>query len=281
MTTVGTCALSVCLIGGLYYGQFATRVDSVRVDAMVTVDGKPLTGLVAEDFEVRDNGVLQSVRLVGTSASRVDVVLALDMSASVAGPRLAALRKAGDSLLDRLQPDDRAALLTFSHVVAGRQPLTTNLPRVRRALSTQQAAGGSFVIDGLVAALGLIEPGTSRNLLIVFTDGIDTGSWLASETAIDAAKRSEAVVYAVSTAGPATSEALRQIAVESGGRVLDADAASLDASFVRILDEFRQRYLLAYTHKEPPAPGWHRIQVRVNKRGATVRTRTGYIVPRP
>ena len=43
---------------------FGRRVDSVRVDVLVTDKGAPMTGLTSADFEVTDNGVAQEVTSV-------------------------------------------------------------------------------------------------------------------------------------------------------------------------------------------------------------------------
>jgi hypothetical protein len=48
------------------------------------------------------------------------------------------------------------------------------------------------------------------------------------------------------------------------------------AAFLRILDEFRHRYLISYTPKGVPLDGWHAVTVRVNRDGVKVKARSGY-----
>jgi hypothetical protein len=74
-------------------------------------------GLTAADFELRDNGVVQTID-VADSDVPVNAVLAPDTSASTAGQRQKDLIAASQALLDGLKPADRAALTTFSHAVA-------------------------------------------------------------------------------------------------------------------------------------------------------------------
>ena len=50
----------------------------------------------------------------------------------------------------------------------------------------------------------------------------------------------------------------------------------LEAAFVQILEEFRQRYLLSYSPTGVTKPGWHKIEVRVKRRGVTAQARPGY-----
>ena len=125
---------SVVLTAALGAQTFKSRVESVRLDVLVTAGGEPVQGLSADDFEVRDNGERQQVTMIAAGALPLDVVLALDMSASLTPDRLDALRTASSALLDALEADDRAALATFSHAIVRRQPLTHEHVLVRRAM---------------------------------------------------------------------------------------------------------------------------------------------------
>ena len=107
--------LGTGLTAGPQQPTFSSRVEAVRVDVLVTDRGKAVTGLRPEDFEVKDEGVLQEIDLVQLDRVPLNVVLGLDVSESVNGERLEHLQSAGTSLLRGLQKDDRAALLTFSH----------------------------------------------------------------------------------------------------------------------------------------------------------------------
>jgi VWFA-related protein len=119
------------------------------------------------------------------------------------------------------------------------------------------------------------EPG--RTLLIVFTDGIDTSSWLTDTRVLDAARRSNVVAYGVSTAGVAKRSFLREFADRTGGATFEvASETDLRATFVRILDEFRQRYVISFT-PSVASSGWHPLTVRVRGRGVVVRARAGYV----
>lgn len=65
---------------------FSSRAVGVRVDVMVTDGRTSVGGLTAADFELRDNGVLQTVQLLD-STEPINVVLAFDVSASAGGER--------------------------------------------------------------------------------------------------------------------------------------------------------------------------------------------------
>jgi Ca-activated chloride channel homolog len=271
----------VVLCGAALAGQaqppsFSAKVEAVRVDALVTDRGQPVLGLTPTDFEVLDNGVPQQVDLVSYEQIPLNVVLALDMSGSVAGDRLDHLRAAGATVLSALEKDDQAALVTFSHVVTLAARLTTDVATVREALDRAVGAGNTALADGAYAGLIVGESDVGRALLIVFSDGLDTVSWLTPEIVIETAKRSDVVVYGVAVGG-GKPEFLRELASLTGGRLLEVDrTANLSAIFLEVLQEFRQRYLLSYTPRGVARDGWHRLEVKVRRR-ATVKARPGYL----
>jgi len=256
---------------------FSAKRESVRVDVLVTDRGKVVTGLGAGDFDVRDNGVSQAIDLVSFQQIPLNVFLALDTSASVSGERLTDLQTAGHALLDRLAQDDRSALLTFSHMVRLREGLTGATARVRQALTGVQPLGDTALVDGAYTAIMLDPLDGGRNLLLVFSDGLDTASWLTPERVLDSAKRSDFVVYGVSSRGPEESKFLEDLTELTGGTTLKIESTrDLSATFLKILDEFRQRYLISYSPTGVPAGGWHRLDVRVKGRRVTVKSRAGY-----
>jgi hypothetical protein len=116
---------------------FTSKVEAVRVDVLVTDRGQPVLGLDPSDFEIEDNGVAQQVDLVSFEQIPLNVILALDMSDSVAGERLENLRAAGTAAISALRKNDQAAIVTFSHVVVRGAALTADLAPVKRALRTR------------------------------------------------------------------------------------------------------------------------------------------------
>jgi VWFA-related protein len=257
---------------------FTTRIESVRVDVLVLDGGRPIPGLKPADFEVLDNGVAQQVELVSFENIPLNVVLALDMSDSVAGERLEQLQDAGRAVLGGLTRGDQAAVVTFSHAVTLAAPLTADIATVRNALDEAWGVGNTSLADGVYAAMMVGEADAGRALVIVFSDGLDTSSWLGDERVLDAAKRGDAVAYAVSVGATGSSSFLREIASLTGGTAYKLDSTrDLRTTFLRILDEFRHRYLVSYTPHGVARDGWHRLEVRVKNRHATIKARPGYL----
>jgi Ca-activated chloride channel family protein len=256
--------------------NFATRREVVRVDVLVTDKGQPVRGLTTADFDVLDNGIAQRVDLVSFEQVPLNVVLVFDTSGSVSDERLGHMREAGSAVLKGLTTNDQAALLTFSHVVAQRAALTGRLETVRAALTFTPPEGDTALVDAMYTAMMVGESDAGRSLVIVFSDGVDTASFLPAESVLDTAKRSDVVVYGVSV-GPRV-RFLRDISAFTGGTVFDVDSTrNLSATFERILEEFRHRYLVSYSPERVPGGGWHRLEVRLKNRGARVQARPGYM----
>jgi Ca-activated chloride channel homolog len=257
---------------------FSSRVDAVRVDVLVTDNGKPVPGLTRGDFEMLDNGVLQQVDVVSFDQVPLNVVLAFDMSSSVEGDRRERLLGGADQLLAGLKRNDQAALVTFSHVVNRGTKLTGDLAAVREALARAEGIGDTALVDGAFAGIMVGESDVGRGLLIVFSDGLDTSSWLAPASVLDTARRSGVVAYAVSLKSRIRPEFLEELTSLTGGRLFEVERTqNLDAIFLAVLEEFRHRYLVSYTPRGVSRTGWHPLEVRLKGRRATVKARPGYL----
>ena len=277
---------------------FRVEAEEVRLDVLVTEKGKPVPGLSAADFEVFDNGVRQEIQYVTLQKQTpVGATLVFDMSWSVSGELLGHLKDAAREFLGNLGEEDHAALITFNNAVILRSPHTRDLAKIRAALDRAEPFGNSSLFDGSYAGLIVAESRPDPPLLIIFSDGRDTFSWLTEEAVLETAKRSEAVVYAVSAGRLpnrtfSTPESLfqarggklqgnsflRELTDFTGGSLIGVESTrDLTAVFLGILEEFRQRYLLTYRPRGVSESGWHKLEVRVKLRSAKVSARPGYL----
>jgi VWFA-related protein len=268
---------------------FRAEVDLVRVDVLVTRNGSPVRGLTAADFEVWDGGRLQTLEPIHEDDTPIDVVLVLDVSRSVTGPKLSALRDAAGAFLDGLHastndslvnPDgDRAALLVFHQEVRLVGPITPALYRVGQALQRVTPGGSTALVDATYSGLRLLGPGPRRAVVVVFSDGLDSLSWLNAAQVVETASRSEARVYAVVARrkGDPENAFLREVTRTTGGRVWKAHSEKeLQARFLDILADIRSRYVLRYAPRDVAFPGWHALEVRLKQGKGEVLARPGY-----
>jgi VWFA-related protein len=257
---------------------FASRVNTVRVDVSVRQSGRAIEGLVAADFEVLDNGVRQQVDFAALDQMPVNVVLALDMSGSVQGARLDQLRDASARLVEMLGPAERAAVVAFTDVVAIRSDFTADKNTLLAALQRPVEGTDTALLDATHTALVLGGLRTGRPVVIVFSDGTDTASFLSDDLVLDTARRAGPVAYAVASVRDGPNDFLDSLVRLTGGRRLEvASLERLSDTFAEILNESRERYLLSYTPTGVAAGGWHDVIVRVPGRRAEVRARPGYL----
>jgi VWFA-related protein len=258
---------------------FSSRTEAVRVDVLATDNnGQPILGLGPSDFELLDAGVPQQIDIVSFDEIPLNVILVLDTSVSMWGEPLVDLQNAGRTLLAGLMSTDSAALITFSHVVALGTGLTTEFDRVRSALDRAEASGDTALFDAGYTAMMLAQSDVGRSLVIVFSDGLDTSSWLSDASVLETARRSDAVVYAVSVGENPRRTFLDDLGDATGGTLFKIGSTrDLGAAFLRVIQEFRRRYLLSYSPSGVTKSGWHRLDVRVKGRKAIVRARPGYL----
>ena len=273
--------------------QFKSGVDLVRVDVLVTEDGKPVRGLTRSDFELRDNGQLQDVDAVYGEDQPLDVVLLLDVSGSLQGVALDSLKRAALGAVDGLRPDDRVRLLAFSHRIFVADATAGDTAAVQSAILRLDAGGSTALCDALYATLAMTLGSPRRTVALLFSDGRDNRSWLSAQAVTQVARESDVVVYAIAfkpewrssemSASTITSEPdrafLGMLSGSTGGRLVwEHESRRLPTLFEDLLEEMRGRYLLTYYPKRAGGSGWHKIAVQLKTRKGDVLARAGYTV---
>jgi VWFA-related protein len=258
---------------------FRAGIARVRIDALVTHDNRPVTGLAAGDFELKDNGVVQTIEM-STTAGSVAVAIALDVSGSIEDDGLEDLLHASEALADALEPDDQAWLVTFNDEFRLRAGPVTDPAPIKRALDRVRAGGGTSMWDALFASVSLVAGTAGRSLVILFTDGADSTSWLDEKRAVEALSRADVVVETVRPRTAAFGLApLEAVARAPGGAVRAAERQERMAQqFVNLLREFRLSYVLTYVPTGVALDGWHDVEVRLKNKRGRVRAKSGYYV---
>jgi Ca-activated chloride channel homolog len=304
-------SLALVLLGGAVARsqpiEFPSSVEAVYVDVFVNHNGAPVAGLTGDNFELRDGGVRQKVSVVGHESLPLLAVLALDVSSSVTGEKADALHKGARAFMAGLRPSDRLVLLSFNKEV--RRLADPREPGLAHSvLDGFTGAGTTSLYDALYVALRI--PGrTERAVLVLFTDGEDNSSWFDERVVKRMAEESNVLIHVVGVVpiearawimeeALATEQALatgarraasspepeyvgrlKQIAEVTGGRFWTADSPSqLEQAFLAVLAAMKTRYILRYEPGTAPAPGFHRLEIKLRGAKGTVHARTGYFV---
>ena len=243
-----------------------------------------------------DNGVAQKVDAVSSDTLSIDVTLVLDLSESMKGALLDGLKAATRQFTPLLRASDTVRVIGVQHVIE--QVIRAQPGDARIAVEAFSARGSTALHDGLLAALLRRTAPDRRALVLAVTDGLDTASFSGREVLESVAKRADATVHIlfmvesyrarqqlVTPSGRFTGEspenlvsAFRAIAESTGGLLVPMDPKeSLSAAFKRTVEDFRQAYVLRYTPRNVPLPGWHDLSIRVARAGRyEVRARRGY-----
>jgi len=287
-------ALAAAVLARAQQVSFKARVDLVRVDVLVTDQGRPVSGLTRSDFEVRDNGRVQEIDAVFGAPQPLEVVLVLDVSASLHGQPFDHVKQAAWAAVEGLQAGDHIRLLTFSHRITMGAAEAAGAAAMRTTIERLEASGNTSMFDALYSALAMAVGGPRRTVVLLFSDGRDNRSWLSAAAVVQAARESDTVVYAVAYkppwrsasdyAGPGIAsgpdkDLLTKLANDTGGRLIwEDDSSRLPEVFQRLLAEVRSRYLLTYYPQDVSRTGWHALSVRLKDKAGKVVARPGYIV---
>jgi Ca-activated chloride channel family protein len=289
--------------------MFRGRADVVRVFVTVTDrDGRLVTALAQDQFEVRDEGKPQPIVLFDNTPQPIRLIVMLDVSGSMEG-NLPLLRAAAEQLFARLRPDDAVRVGSFGDDVAISEMFTRDAGALRAALpgSINPNAPTPLwrALDQAMEAFG--SEGDQRRVVLVFSDGKDSGFTgfrqpVASQAGvIDSALRDDVMVYAIGLRsrgrrpmvpgmGPEGLQAamtadlpdpgLARVAEETGGGYAELrPGEDLAAAFARVADELHGQYLLGYA--PPKRDGKvHDVSVRVTAKGLKARAKKSYVAPK-
>ena len=271
------------------------RVSTQTVPLYVTVtdpDRRLVPGLVRDDFEVYDNGKLQTLTQFDNQATPITVAVMLDTSGSMT-LALDLVKQAAEQFFIRLHPEDAAKVGAFNdkleiHPPQG-APFTNNRDQLIRMMKELDFGYPTRLFDALDFGMEQLRGVDGRKVVLVFTDGEDTASKLGSGEVLDRARVEEVMVYAIGLetemnfdgrrVRSSPDRALRRLSEETGGghfilRVNESD--KLNETFTRVAQELHSQYILGFTPQALDGKV-HKLEVRIKKPGLTARSRKSYV----
>ena len=186
--------------------SFRGGVELINVTATVTDDdGRFVSGLRKEDFDVFEDGERQEVTHFSSDRVPVSLGIVLDASGSMTPDKMSAARSAIDRFIyDLLGKDDELFFLEFANRPDLVQEWTTDRRAISRAVARVTPAGGTAMYDAIAEALPMAGIGRpSKKAILVISDGNDTNSRLSIGELRQLIRESEVLVYALGVDGTA------------------------------------------------------------------------------
>jgi VWFA-related protein len=289
----------------------AISVDVDVVSVLATVRDKKgglIPNLGKPDFTILEDGKAQQIKYF---AKETDLPLTLGLLVDVSGSQRNLIeierRAASAFFASVLRKKDMAFLISFGEESELLQDYTNSSRLLNEGLNRLRVSSGvggihpgpvptisqprgTVMFDAVyLAAAEKLKSEVGRKAVVLITDGVDQGSRLTRARAIEAAQRSDAVIYSIYYSDPRAyggngfgggggEGELRKMSEETGGRVFKVDRKnSLEDVFRQLQDEMRSQYSIGYTPSNDRKDGNYRqLEIKVANKDYKVQARKGY-----
>jgi VWFA-related protein len=291
------------------------KVDVDLVNILTSVRDKRgalIPSLQKEDFTILEDGKAQTIKYF---TKETDLPLTIGLLVDVSGSQRNLIdieRSAASQFFrDVLRKKDLAFLIMFGEENELLQDYTGSARLLTEGLSQLRVSSGvSGIHPGPVPTMGdprgtvlydavflaadeKLKGEVGRKVIVVITDGVDQGSRMTRNQAIEAAQKSDTVIYSIDYSDPRAygpfggggggEGELHKMSDETGGRVYKVDRRhSLEDVFKELQDEMRSQYSMAYTPtNEVKDGGYRHLEVRLANKELKAQARKGYYAIKP
>jgi Ca-activated chloride channel family protein len=269
--------------------KIKVTTESVPVYTTVTDTEKRLVSdLVLDDFEILDNGKVQTINVFENKPTPITATVMIDTSGSMTAS-LDLVKNGAEQFLLRLLPEDKAQVGEFSDKIKFHPgSFIDDRDRLVYLLKNELDFGyPTRLYDAVDESLAVLEPMDGRRVVLVFTDGDDTASKVGLGKVMDRARAKDVMVYAIGLENEyfngqqrvrsSPDRGLKKLAEDTGGGFfLLKRTADLGDTFTRVAQELHSQYVLGFS-PEALDGKVHKLEVRVKKSGMTARARKSYV----
>jgi VWFA-related protein len=296
------------------------KVDVDVVSLLASVRDKK-GGLIAtlqkDDFTVLEDGKPQAIKYF---TKETDLPLTIGLLVDVSGSQRNLIeieRSAASQFFTQvLRKKDEAFLISFGEESELLQDYTGSPRLLKEGLNQLRVSSGvggihpgpvptigqprgTVLYDAIyLAANDKLRSEVGRKVIVVITDGVDQGSRLTRNQAIEAAQKADAVIYSIDYSDPGAyggfgrfgglgggggEGELRKMSDETGGHVYKVDRKhTLDDVFRELQEEMRSQYSIGYTPTNDVKDGSYRhLDIRLANKDLKAQARKGYFAIKP
>src|SRR5262245_9817098 len=274
LVSVLAAAAAVALPAARQQPTFKSGARTVAVFATVTdKDGRLVPNLSREDFEIKDDGKVQSLAVFSNEVQPITVVVLLDRSGSMQG-NVGLVERAAAAFVDKLDAADKARIGIFAErIEIAPSEFTSDHRELRSVLQSDRPVRGPTplwnAIDESFTAMAQQE---GRRVVLVFSDGGDAPNFgFKNRSVMDVMRRAQKedmMVYAIGRATTVmTGRSMRggvggmtgsmtqvrpdpslfAVAEDTGGGYFELSRAeNLAQTFAQVADELHHQYALGF-----------------------------------
>jgi VWFA-related protein len=275
--------------------------------------GGLIPNLTKADFDIAEDGKPQTIKYF-TAESNLPLTLGILIDSSGSQARVLDMEKqvGGNFLSEILREKDLAFVIGFDVNVDLLQDFTSSVPTLKRGMNNASinTGGGGGGIPGMgggpvptangprgtllydavyLAAHDELAQQVGRKAMILLTDGEDQGSQLKLADAIEAAQKSDSIVYVLLCAdrgfyggfpmGYSGDSQMKKLTGETGGRVIEVGNKydKLKDAFDQIAKELRSQYNIGYSPLNNKLDGtFRKIEIHTKSKDYKIQARSGY-----
>ena len=239
-------------IDSLKINFFKVEIDSfpvVKVHFNVCDQaGIPITTILKENLSLAEND---------TTISEFDffvksgaATLVIDRSGSMSGQPLRDAKNAAIDLVNHLNEDDIASIVSFSSDVRTETPFTSEKSILIDAIENLTAHGFTAFYNALMESIDSIKYKPGNKVVVALTDGRNnTGNYSPSEI-VAFALQYNVTIYCIGLGNDLNESAMRFIARSTGGQYFYAPESENLSVIYRIISGHLQNYYIRYLAPE-------------------------------
>jgi Ca-activated chloride channel family protein len=240
--------------------------------------------LTKDDFEIRDNGKVQTIDQFTREVQPLSVVVVIDGSSSMM-PVFQEVLDGVNQFVIRLMPGDEGRVASFADETRMSPAFTTNRDDLLDYLRDQfniRMANTTRLWDGLADAVYAVgQRKGKRRVVVVFTDGDDTSSATSEGHVASMAADRDTIIYALAMwngqPGGRPNPRIESLATGTGGGFYELHATDdMNSTFTGIAEELHNQYVLGFSPAALDGKE-HKLEVKVKRPNMLVRSRKAYV----